>query len=225
MKVVIVAESGFLKDLCLNQSTDSRYLYEQIDNHLITGAIPEYAFAETDGGLQQQYRKQRIRLQETANLANELSRSQNLQPLTAQLKQLVAELQEQIDNGYALVKTELEEIRSQCLTILTNFEIFHRARLRALSATPPPDEIDCQIFETVLSFLHEHQQDKELFLEGKGFERENPRLSLHYDIRLFLTHDRKDFDYPEIHREINALGAIMVFSSSECLRILRERLP
>ena len=65
----------------------------------------------------------------------------------------------------------------------------------------------------------------ELFLEGKGFERENPRLSLHYDIRLFLTHDRKDFDYPEIHREINALGAIMVFSSSECLRILRERLP
>jgi len=202
---VIVAESGFLKDLCLNQSTDSRYLYEQIDNHLITGAIPEYAFAETDGGLQQQYRKQRIRLQETENLSNELSRSQNLQPLTAQLKQLVAELQEQIDNGYALVKTELEEIRSQCLTILTNFEIFHRARLRALSATPPPDEIDCQIFETVLSFLHEHRQD--------------------YDIRLFLTHDRKDFDHPEIHREINAVGAIMVFSSSECIRVLRERLP
>lgn len=205
VKVVIVAESGFLKDLCLNQSKDSEYLYGQVDNRFITLAIPEYAFAETSGGLQQQHRKQRIRLQEAANLANELGRSQNLQPFATQLKQLVAELQEQIDNGYTLVKTVLEDIRSKCLTILTNFEIFHRARLRALSATPPPDEIDCQIFETVLSFLHEHRQD--------------------YDIRLFLTHDKKDFDHPEIHQEINAVGAIMVFSSSECFRILRERLP
>ena len=50
---------------------------------VITLAVPEYAFVESDGGLQQQYRKQRARLQETANLANELGRSQNLQSLAA----------------------------------------------------------------------------------------------------------------------------------------------
>ena len=205
MKIVIVAESGFLRDLCLNQSTDSEYLYGQVDNHLITIAVPEYAFAETDGGLQQQHRKQRVRLQETANLANKLARSQNLQSLATQLKQLVVELQSRIDAGATLAKAVLDEIRSNCLMIPTNFEIFHRARLRTLSATPPPDEIDCQIFESVLSFLREHQQGDAL--------------------RLFLTHDRNHFDYPEIHQEIEATGAIIVFSSSECLRVIRERLP
>ena len=202
---MIVAESGFLKDLCLNQSIDSEYLYRQIDNHLITIALPECAFAETDGRLQQQHRKQRTRLQETANHPNELGRSQNLQPLTVQLKQLVAELQNRIDEGYGLVNTVLEDVRSVCLTIPTNFESFHRAKLRALSATPPPDEIDCQIFESVLSFLREHRQD--------------------YNLRLFLTHDRQHFDLPEIHQGIEAVGAIMVFSSSQCLRVLHEHLP
>ncbi|MCH8295768.1 hypothetical protein IH992_32215 [Candidatus Poribacteria bacterium] len=205
MKIVIVSESGFLKDICLDQSVDSKYIYDWADNGLITLAVPEYAFVESDGGLQQQYRKQRARLQETANLANELGRSQNLQSLATQLKQLVAELQSRIDAGATLVKVVLDEIRSNCLMIPTNFEIFHRARLRTLSATPPPDEIDCQIFESVLSFLREHQQGDAL--------------------RLFLTHDRNHFDYPEIHQEIEAVGAIIVFSSSECLRVIREHLP
>ena len=205
MKIVIVAESGFLKDICLNQSSDSDYVYRQTNSDLITLAIPEYAFVESDGTLQQHYQRQKYRLQETANLANELGRSQNLQSLATQLKQLVAELQSRIDAGATLVKVVLDEIRSNCLMIPTNFEIFHRARLRTLSATPPPDEIDCQIFESVLSFIREHQQDDAL--------------------RLFLTHDRNHFDYPEIHQEIEATGAIIVFSSSECLRVIREHLP
>jgi hypothetical protein len=205
VKILIVAESGLLRDLCLNQSQNSTYLYEQIDGDLMTLAVPAYAFSETDGGVQQQYRRYRTRLQETANLANELGRSQNLLSLANQLKQLVEELQNQVDAISVVVKTVLEDVRSKCLMIPTTFEVFHRARLRALSATPPPDEIDCQIFESVLDFLRAHQQE--------------------YALRLFLTHDRNHFDHPEIHQEIEAVGAIMVFSSSECLRVIREHLP
>ncbi len=66
VKVMVVAESGLLRDLCLNQSTASRYLYEQIDSQTLTLAIPEYAFVETDGGLEQQLHKRSARLQESA---------------------------------------------------------------------------------------------------------------------------------------------------------------
>ena len=73
-RILLTTESGFLTDICLQQSVHSDYLLRQaMDNHL-TLAIPEYAFAEVDGGLQRRLGEQKHQLQEVNAFANELSR-------------------------------------------------------------------------------------------------------------------------------------------------------
>jgi hypothetical protein len=84
------------------------------------------------------------------------------------------------------------------------FEAFRRGKLRFLSSTPPPDENDCQILASVLCCLEERQND--------------------YDLKLFLCHDQKHFDFPVIHQLIRDLNAQMVFSSASCLQAIRDYL-
>jgi hypothetical protein len=78
-RILLAAESGFLTDICLQQSVNSDYLRRQaIENHLIL-AIPEYAFAEVDGGLQQRLNEQKHQLQEMNAFANDLLRRRDTQ--------------------------------------------------------------------------------------------------------------------------------------------------
>lgn len=203
--VLVVAESGLLVDYSLRQSIHSEYLLRQVETNRIALAIPEYAFAETDGGLRKHMNQKQHQLQEMLAFANEMLRSQALVREAQNLKDAILALQSRLQAGIVTVRTELDYVKQLSILIPLNYESYYRGKMRFLSADPPPDENDCLILESILSFLRSHQQD--------------------YDLRLFLTHDRRHFDLPEIHGEIEAVSAMMVFSSSECLRVLRERLP
>jgi hypothetical protein len=205
MRILILAETGFLTDICLRQGRHSEYLYDQTVEGNLSIAVPEYAFAETDGSLHRRLKARQQKLQEIASFANELQRSSNLQSHAQNLKDILTTLRNLIENSILLVKADLADLRRVCHSIAPTLEILHRGKLRCLSSTPPPDEIDCLIFESIKSYIQEHSQK--------------------YDLILFLCHDRAHFDYPEIHQELTAIGAQPVFSSSECLRLIRENLP
>lgn len=64
MNILVLAESGFLNDYCLKQSSHSEYLLHQVETGLITMAIPEYAFEESDGSLQERLSQRQHRIQE-----------------------------------------------------------------------------------------------------------------------------------------------------------------
>ena len=128
-----------------------------------------------------------------------------MEPTARRIKIDIQNMQTLLADGKNRVRTELMRHRQLWRIIPLQFETYYRGKLRALSSAPPPDEIDCMIFESIKSYLQEHRQE--------------------YNLMLFLCHDRQHFDSAEIHQEITTLGAQLVFSSSECLRIIRENLP
>jgi len=219
MRILILAETGFLTDICLKQSQHSEYLYDQAAFGNLSIAVPEYAFAETDGSLllipllffliklfllgkekvwlHRRLKARQQKLQEIVSFANELQRSSNLQSYAQHLKEILTTLRNLTENSVLLVKADLADLRRVCHSIAPTFEILNRGKLRCLSSTPPPDEVDCLIFESIKSYIQEHSQK--------------------YDLMLFLCHDRVHFDHPEVHQELAAIGAQIVFSSSECL--------
>jgi len=205
MNILVLAESGLLIDYYLMQSTHSEYLLRQVEKGLITMAIPEYAYAEADGSLQVRFSQRQQRLQEILAFLNQLLRSRDLEPIAQRIKMDIQKMQTLLADGQNWVKTELMRHRQLWRIIPLQFETYYQGKLRALSSAPPPDEIDCMILESIKSYLKEHRQE--------------------YDLILFLCYDRQHFDLPKIHQEITTLGAQLVFSSSECLRIIRENLP
>ncbi|MFQ6043232.1 MAG: hypothetical protein ACE5PV_20465 [Candidatus Poribacteria bacterium] len=189
----------------MQQSVHSDYLRRQaMENHL-TLAIPEYAFAEVDGGLQRRLSEQKHQLQGMNAFANELLRRRDTQQQARFLKEILPTIQETLQTTLDTLKAQLADTMQVCEVIPLNFEIFRRGRLRSLSSSPPEDETDCYIFESVLAFLREHEKE--------------------YDLKLFLCHDQKHFDEPTIHHELTALSAKLVFSSAECIQTIRAYLP
>lgn len=205
MNILVLAESGFLNDYCLQQSTHSEYLLHQVETGSITMVIPEYAFAEADGSLQARLSQRQHQLQEMLAFLNQLIRSQDLEPIARRIKVDVQDIQNRIGEDADTVKIELMRIKQVCHIIPLKSETYHRGKLRSVSSTPPPDEIDCIIFESIKSYLQKHRQT--------------------YDLKVFLCHDKQHFDRPEIHQELDALDAQIVFSSGECLRFIQESLP
>ena len=83
-------------------------------------------------------------------------------------------------------------------------EIQARARLRTVARKPPFAENDCIIYESILWFVEQNQ---------------------HVDLTmLFLTRNRRDFDYPAIHQELGDFGIELFFEPGDCVRSVRELL-
>jgi hypothetical protein len=203
-RILVIAESGFIMDSCLEESQQAKRVLDIADFGQITIAIPQYAMAEVDGSLHNRLRAWTSRLQEMIAFLNQLARSQ---PSEHAAEQAIANLHQLIDIIEA-TRTSLNEtvalIERICYIIPFSMEIYALGKLRALGSPPPFDENDCQIYEAILAYLRQSSDE--------------------YDLKLFLTHDRQHFDLPEIHAELGQLETRMVFSAGECLRCIRESL-
>jgi len=117
-EILLTAESGFLTDICLQQSVHSDYLLRQaIENHLAL-AIPEYAFAEVDGGLQQRLSEQKHQLHGMNAFANELLRRRDTQQQARQLKEVLAIIQKTL-------QTALDNIKASWQILCKFVKLFH----------------------------------------------------------------------------------------------------
>ncbi len=59
-RILVIAESGFITDICLEESQQARHILDIADVGQITIAIPQYAIAEVDGGLHNRLRVQLV---------------------------------------------------------------------------------------------------------------------------------------------------------------------
>jgi len=75
-RILVIAESGFITDICLEESQQSKHVLDIADIGQITVAIPQYAMAEVNGNLHNRLRAWTSRLQEMIAFLNELARSQ-----------------------------------------------------------------------------------------------------------------------------------------------------
>ena len=203
-KILVVAESGLLTDIYLKQSSHSVYIWRQTQLGVLTLAIPEYAFSETDGQLHQRLLRRLNQIEEMRRFINELLREEDMVASAEQLREILNRIGEQTVSKRHLIQENLSEIASGCEVIPMTFEAFRRGKLRFLRSTPPPDENDCQILASIICYLEEHQNN--------------------YDLKIFLCHDQRHFDFPTIHQSIRELNAQMVFSSASCLQAIRVEL-
>lgn len=103
-----------------------------------------------------------------------------------------------------LVVEKISTLRQLATTIPLASEILVRVKLREAKQIPPFKNPDICIYESILKFAAENQ--------GREFNF------------VFLNRDRKDFDYPQIHAELQALDVELFFSAGDCVRRIRELL-
>ena len=204
-RILVIAESGFVTDICLEESQQAKRVLDIADFAQITIAIPQYAMAEVDGTLHNRLRTRVTRLQEIIAFLNQLARGQQSKRAAEQTISNLHQLVEITEATRTSLNVTLALIAEICYIIPFNLETYALGKLRVLGSPPPFDENDCQIYEAILEYLRQNSDE--------------------YDSKIFLTHDRQHFDLPEIHDELAQFEARVVFSAGECLRCIRESLP
>ena len=203
-KILVVAESGLLTDICLGQSVHSSYLWDQAKQGVLTLAIPEYAFSEVDGQLHERLSNRLHQIQEIRHFANELLREEDMVDIAEQFRTILTTVEERTASKRGVIQAELSAIAQACQIIPLTVEALRLGKLRFIGSTPPPDENDCYILECVLSYL--------------------AGCTNTYDLKLFLCHDQRHFDAPAVHEALIQLNAKMVFSSAACLQAIQAYL-
>jgi len=69
------------------------------------------------------------------------------------------------------------------------------------SSRPPFKEGDCRIYASILVFV-EHLEEE-------------------YDMIIFYTEDKEDFDHSEINEELENLGVEIIFDSGACVERIK----
>ncbi|PKP55818.1 MAG: hypothetical protein CVT89_07520 [Candidatus Altiarchaeales archaeon HGW-Altiarchaeales-2] len=164
-------------------------------------AIPEYSLAEVDGRVSFILRERKKKLKESITLMNELSRSDYNKKYSSGAIENLNMLLNLLDKEKKFVDEAIKSIRDLCVVIPHTPEIHIKAALRDLSSKPPFKFNDCQIYLAALDFAGKNKNDCNI---------------------IFLTKDREDFDYPEIHDELNDNRVKLMFSSGECVKEVVE---
>jgi hypothetical protein len=160
-------------------------------------AIPEYSLAEVDGRASILLRERKKKLKESISLMNELSRSDYNKEYSLNARDNLNALLSLIENEKRINYETIDSIRSLCILIPHTPEIYIKAKLRDLSSKPPYKFNDCRIYSSIRDFARENKNNYKI---------------------IFLTKDRDDFDYEEIHKELNDLGVKLMFSSGDCVQ-------
>lgn len=128
---------------------------------------------------------------------NELSRSEYNREYSSNATKNLNALLNLIDKEKEFVDEAIKSLKKLCLMIPHTPEIYLNAKLRDLSSKPPFKFNDCQIYSSVLDFASKSKDDQKI---------------------IFLTKDRDDFDYLEIHEELEALDVKLMFSSGNLVK-------
>jgi len=101
----------------------------------------------------------------------------------------------------AEIKRVLNEIKSIIQIIPYTSDASTRAEMIFESSSPPFKEGDCRIYASILVFI-EHIKEE-------------------YNLIMFYTEDKDDFDHLEIREELRNLGVEIVFESGMCVERVR----
>ncbi len=203
-RLLLVAETNFPVGYGLQQSVDFRYLTNLAETGTITLAIPEISFKEAQATLRTNLVDTRQALEQTLDIIRQVGRSQYAQDAAQRVATALTELIDLMESHSASIPQTLDLIANVNCIIPYSPQAFAQGRLRYVGGEPPFMESDCEIYENILEFVRA--------------EAEN------FDHIIFLTLDRTHFDCDEIRDELANLGVDLVFTTGECVAMVRHAL-
>ncbi len=200
-KVLLIAETNWLESIALVQDPVASYLLDLADTKKIEIAVPDYSFYEADGSLNRKLIKRAEKIDEALSLLGQISQSGHSADLCKRGREILKELKKLTLSDRAEIKRVLDEIKAMIRVIPYVSDASARAEMIFESSRPPFKEGDCRIYASVLVFL-EHIEEE-------------------YDLIIFYTEDKEDFDHPEIHVELGNLGVEIMFDSGACVERIK----
>jgi len=164
-------------------------------------AVPEYSFYEADGSLNRKLIKRAERIDEALSLLGQISQTEHHTELCKIGRETLKELKRLTLNDRAEIKRTLDKIKSMVLVIPYTSDASTRAEMIFESSRPPFKEGDCRIYASILVFV-EHLEEE-------------------YDMIIFYTEDKEDFDHSEINEELENLGVEIIFDSGACVERIK----
>lgn len=201
MRVLLMAETNWLDNLVLVQDSTSAYLMRLARTEKIDIAVPEYSFYEADGSLNRKLIKRAERIDEALSLLGQISQTEHYTELCKIGRETLKELKRLTLNDRAEIKRTLDKIKSMVLVIPYTSDASTRAEMIFESSRPPFKEGDCRIYASILVFV-EHLEEE-------------------YDMIIFYTEDKEDFDHSEINEELENLGVEIIFDSGACVERIK----
>ena len=200
-KVLLIAETNWLESIALVQDPAASYLLDLADTKKIRIAVPEYSFYEADGSLNRKLIKRADKIDAALSLLGQISQSGHSADLCKSGREILKELKKLTLSDRSEIKRVLGEIKAMIRIIPYVSDASTRAEMMFESSRPPFKEGDCRIYASVLVFV-EHLE------EG-------------YDLIIFYTEDKEDFDHPEINEELGNLCVEIMFDSGACVERIK----
>ena len=197
MSVLLVAETNWLENIVLAQDSTSAYLMRLSRTEKIDIAVPEYSFYEADGSLNRKIIKRAEKIDDALSLLGQIAQTEHYAELCERGRDILKELKQLTLDDRTEIKMVLDEIESMVKIIPYTSDVSTRAEIMFESSIPPFKEGDCRIYASILTFL-EHIKEK-------------------YDLIMFYTEDKEDFDHLEICEGMRNLGVELVFGSGMCV--------
>jgi hypothetical protein len=196
-RILLICETNFVYSVILAQDRNCGYLLELASENKIDIAIPEFSFLEVRGKIGERFKRREDKLWDIISFLNELMRSEYHKRTLYDVKEKLKQLYINSPKEKEEVLQSAEEIKSLCISISHNAEISYRAFLRSVANLPPYKKGDRQIYESISDFT-----------KDKG----------EYDLIIFYTTDKEDFDHKEIRDELEEHGVKIHFDSGNVIQ-------
>ncbi len=201
-KIILMAESNFVLDVCWERSKDCLYLARLAASGQIELWIPEFALAESYAKLRH-HAAQRVERFEQAWVALRDLRPDALTPAARRrIGQALAQASDAVHRAAQLEQDALAKLQLIADEIPFTGDIMAATQLRRLRGLPPHDVKDLEIYESVLAAA-----------------RLNPSPAF---VRLFLERDKAHFDVAEVRQELASGGVEIYFSAGATVQRVRE---
>lgn len=204
VKLLLVVETNFLVGFGLQQGVDFDYLANLAATKKFPLAIPEISFKEAQSTLRLNLIDTRHILEQTLGVIRQVRRSQYARDAAQEAAMALTELITLMETHSASISQTLDLLANATCIIPYSPQAMVRGRLRYIGGEAPNLEEDCEIYESVLEFVRAEVAN--------------------FDHTIFLTLDREHFDCDEIRDELVALGIDLVFTTGECIAMVRHAL-
>ncbi len=202
MKVLVIAETNWIEDIALAQDLRSAYLLELRDKGEIDIAIPAYSLHEADGSLDRKITKRIEKIDNFLHFLSKVAQSKPHENLCSIVKDGLKELKSKSLEEREAIKRVLNKIKMSIDVIPYTMTVALNADLRSESSIAPFKEADCRIYESVLEYIRD-----------KGYD---------YDLKVFYTADREDFDNEMIYAELEEIDVKLYFDAGEVVERVYE---
>ncbi|MFQ6054585.1 MAG: PIN domain-containing protein [Methanosarcinales archaeon] len=204
MQILILTETNWIGNIVLSQDSASSYLLDLANRNTIEIATPEYAFYEADGMMSKKLKKRIGSIDESLQNLKQIQHSPTYRDLYETAKNALKEIKSLSMAEPIYIEHTMNRIESQVKVIPYTNAILIKADLRFKSSKPPFKLDDCRIYESILDYVRSNGQN--------------------YNIRIFHTTDKEDFDHDRIYSELENLNVELYFSPNDVVRRIYELL-